>query len=421
MEILNLNHLLKIKLLRIKNNNEKLEEVQSKSLNLKTPQQPKLNLKLDFVKEVNNKERSMLSYNSLKYMPKRLSGINLDNQSFPNISTNSSTKLTNNYQINLNEKFNHIIKRLKPESGKIFDDLNRISNFKGIKFRNEYQLKYDLIIGNYEKLKMKNENISEINKYKYNKYWEKIINCVRNQSELLFNSIINLGKEETRALISTMEEHNYFIHKLILILISELNSKEENNNTISKIKRDLENENLINITEKEKLKEIVNNQKFKELYSNRKKVKEQIGKAKLQFLKEKNDYILLINELTKEIQNLYRLLNKNKDYYNKFIKNEKIIKDTSDEQFELKTIYMNEIKKLKDENLIARIYIEKLNQKIEKLKNEVREVKTVEKDIINYKIQIKNLEAQNIKLFENYLMLKEELDSYLYLRKKIKI
>ena len=52
------------------------------------------------------------------------------------------------------------------------------------------------------------------------------------------------------------------------------------------------------------MKGIVNNPKIKKLYSNKQKVEEQIGKAKLQFLKDKNDYILIINDLTKEIQNL---------------------------------------------------------------------------------------------------------------------
>ena len=62
------------------------------------------------------------------------------------------------------------------------------------------------------------------------------------------------------------------------------------------------------------------------------------------------------------------------------------------------------------------IYILKLNLKIEELSSEISELKKVEKGIINYKIQIKNLEAYNIKIFENYLMIKEELDSYIYLR-----
>ena len=146
------------------------------------------------------------------------------------------------------------------------------------------------------------------------------------------------------------------------------------------------------------------------------KAEEQIGKAKLKFLKDKNDYILLINELTQEIKNLYKLLNKNKEYYNKSIQDEIKIKTLDTELKDLKSKYTHDTDKLNEKNFIANIYIEKLNQKIEELNNEISELKKVEKGIINYKIQIKNLEAYNLKIFENYLMIKEELDSYIYLR-----
>jgi len=417
MEIKNLKHLLKVKLLKIKKiSDDNLEDIKSQILNISSPQQKKSQLKLDFIKDVNNKEKSLLSYNSVKFIPKRLSKINFEEPFCPIISSSLSPKITNNYQINFSEKFNNVIKKLKPDSSKKFD-LDRKSDFKDIKFKNEFLIRFDSLIFNFEKLKMKSENISEINKYKYYKYWEKAINCFRNQTSFLFNnSIINLEKEESRDLISNIEKYNYFINKLFSLLIYEINSKSENNNHISKIKRDLETENFINNTEIKRLKGIVNNQKIKKLYSNMQKAEEQIGKAKLKFLKDKNDYIILINELTQEIKNLYKLLNKNKEYYNKSIQAEIKIKTLDTELKDLKSKYTHDTDKLNEKNFIANIYIEKLNQKIEELNNEISELKKVEKGIINYKIQIKNLEAYNLKIFENYLMIKEELDSYIYLR-----
>ena len=417
MEIANLKQLLKIKLLRInKTISDNLEDIKSQSLTINTPIQKKYPLKLEFKKGENNNDKSILSYRSLKYIPKRLSPINFENFSSSNISTSSSPKLTNNYQINLNEKFNYMIKRLKSDSHNI-NNLSKVTSFKGIKFKNEFKLKYDFIVDNYEKLKMKSENISEINKYKYKDYWEKIISCVKNQSELFFNSIMHLEKEEIRALVSNMEEYNHFIYKLVNILISELNSNRENNENFLRIKKDLEYEYSINNTEIKRLKSIINNNEILKLYSNKKKTEEKIGQAKLKFLQEKNNYMILINELVTEIKNLYRLLSKNKEYYDKFIKDEIKIKGIKEENFVMKNNYINEIQKLNEENLIARVYIEKLNQKIEELNHEIKEVKKVEKDITNYKIKIKNLEAQNIKIYENYLMTKEELDSYLYVGK----
>ena len=129
----------------------------------------------------------MASFNSVKFIPKRLSQINFEEPFFPIVSSSSSPKITNNYQINLNQKFDYVIKKLKPDSGKKFD-FDRITNIQDIKFKNEFQIKYDTIITNFGNLKLKSENISEINKYKYNKYWEKVINCVRNQSFLYFQN-----------------------------------------------------------------------------------------------------------------------------------------------------------------------------------------------------------------------------------------
>ena len=418
MEIQSIKNLLKVKLLKIRKlNHEKLDEIKSQSLNMKSYQNQKPHLKLDFIKETNDKEKCLLSYNSLKYIPKRLSHINLEEQNNSNIIGSSSPKITNNFHVNFNEKFNYIIKRLKSDSNTIFN-IKKISNFTGIKFRNEYKLKYDLVINNYEKLIFKSDNISEVNKFNYQKYLERIINSVKNQSSLLFNPIINLEKEETREFITNMEDYNYFVNKLLILLFQEIDSKTESNNNISKINGELETENYANNNEIKRLQKIINNPKIKKLYSNKEKAEEQITKAKLGFLKEKNDYKILVNELTKEIKNLYKMLNKNKEYYEKFVQDEIIIKELKNEKRELKTKYTDEINKLNEQNLMDRITITNLNTKIEELNNNLKEKQIEEKNYMNYKIKIKNLEQQNNKIFENYLMLKEELDSYLYLKRK---
>ena len=113
MEIKNLKHLLKVKLLKIKQiSNDNIENIKSQILNVSSPQQKKSELKLDFIKDANNKEKSLLSYNSVKFLPKRLSQINFEEPFSPIISSNVSTKITNNYQINFSEKFNNVIKKL---------------------------------------------------------------------------------------------------------------------------------------------------------------------------------------------------------------------------------------------------------------------------------------------------------------------
>ena len=140
-----------------------------------------------------------------------------------------------------------------------------------------------------------------------------------------------------------------------------------------------------------------------------------IEKVRLSFLKEKNDHIILINELKKEIENLYKFLNKNREYYEKYIQDELEIKEMKSEKKETKSKYKKEIMKLNEQIKFDKIDIDNLNEKIEELNIGIKEKQNDEQNRLNYRLQIKNLERQNMKLYENYLMVKEELNSYLYL------
>ena len=110
------------------------------------------------------------------------------------------------------------------------------------------------------------------------------------------------------------------------------------------------------------------------------------------------------------------MLNKNKEYYDFFIKDEEIIKQQKIEIKEMKKKHFEEINLLKGEILNDKNVINELNKKIEELNIEIKESEKKEKININHKIQIKNLISQNMKIFENYLMVKEELNSFLYIR-----
>ena len=82
----------------------------------------------------------------------------------------------------------------------------------------------------------------------------------------------------------------------------------------------------------------------------------------------------------------------------------------------MKKKHLEEINLLKGEILDDKNVINELNKKIEELNIEIKENEKKEKININHKIQIKNLISQNMKIYENYLMVKEDLDSFLYIR-----
>ena len=416
MEIENLKRLIKIKLLKTKNLDEtKFKKIKPQSLNIITPEHQKPFHKFDYIKEINDKEKLIKSYRSLKKIPKRIKKINFEEKNNSNIFNTSSPKTTINYKLNLNDKFDNIINRLKSDYNESLN-LKNIPNYQSIKFKNKYIAKFGLFSEHYEKFKLKSENISDLNKNNFDKNIEKIITCIKNQSSLLFNSIIDLEKDEIQELITNMVEYNTSIYKLFNIFLDEINTKTENNNMFSRINRDFETEINLNNLEIEKLKSILNNKKIKKLYANKEKAEEQIEQAKFEFLKEKNDYKIIIFELTKEIQNLYKMLNRNKEYYDFFIKDEEIIKQQKIEIKEMKKKHFEEINLLKGEILNDKNVINELNKKIEELNIEIKESEKKEKININHKIQIKNLISQNMKIFENYLMVKEELNSFLYIR-----
>ena len=405
MEIENLKRLIKIQLLRIKNFNEKkFEDAKSQSF-----------LKLDFMKEISTKEKHLKPYGSLRKIPKRISKINFEEKNFSNIFNTSSPKIVNKYKININDKFSNMMNQLKSDCNNISNSKN-LMNFKGTKFKNKFIFKFGIIEENYTKLKLKSDNISEFNKNNFDKYVQKIISCIKNQTSLLFNSIIDYEKNEIQELITNLEEYSSYIIKLFNILLNEVNSKTENNNNVSKLNRDFETEINMNNLEIEKINRIVNDPKLKQIFSTKEKAEKQIEIIKFDFLKEKNEYKIIINDLTKEIKNLYKMLNKNKEYYDLFLKDESKIKEQKNEIRELKKKHLEEINLLKGEILNDKNVMDELNKKIEELNNEIKEKEKIEKININHKIQMKNLQLQNMKICENYLMVKEDLDSFLYIR-----
>jgi len=417
MEIENLKRIIKIKLLKTKNFNEsKYKDIKSQSLNIITPENKKVFNKLDFIKDINNKEKLIKSFRSLKKIPKRIKKINFEEKNNSNIFNSSSPKTGSNYKVNLNDKFDEVINRLRSDSDHTFLNLKNMPNFQSIKFKNKYIAKFRHTADNFEKFKLRVENINDININNFDKNFEKIITSIKNQSSLLFNSIIDLGKAEIQELITNMDEYNNSINKLFNIFLSELNTKSQNNNIFSQINRDFETEINLNNIEIENLKKIIDSQKIMKLYSNKEKVDAEIEKARLEFLKENNDYKITINNLIKEIKNLNKMLNKSKEYYNLFIKDESIIKAQNKEIKDMKKKHLEEINLLKGEILDDKNVIDELNKKIEELNIEIKENEKKEKININHKIQIKNLISQNMKIYENYLMVKEDLDSFIYIR-----
>lgn len=90
------------------------------------------------------------------------------------------------------------------------------------------------------------------------------------------------------------------------------------------------------------------------------------------------------------------------------------------EKIEIKNKYSNEINKLNEENIVYKLNIKNLYKTIEDLNNSINIIKQKEDNYIKDKLEIKHLKAVNNKIYENYLMLNEEFNTFLFLQNKKK-
>ena len=437
-----LNDLLKIKLVKYKRhiNSKSFQKnisnlTNSISKDVKTKMQRTNYLSINkLINSYNNKIKKNLKTNNnlsitSKYLPKRL--INMSKAH--NILSPMTTR---NVKLNLNEKNQKALKRIFSD---IEYDIITFKNEEEIddsKFRNEHLLKFSDIMHNFNNFKKNVDIINELSKEYYKEYFDKVLNSLKTISDLLFNSYYNLLKTEskkiklefhsfTKKLISINEEHNLYINKFINLIFKELNNLRNNNIKLTKISSDLEIRNNYNITKLDELNKFVERPEISEKIFTLKQAENKIKKVKLNFRVKENEYIILVNKLKEEIKSLTYLLMKNKDYYEKYKENEEIIKQNKKEKQEMKNKLINELEKLNIQDSSVKDNINELNEKISELEKIIENMKeeklqSVQKEY-GYKMKIKEMENIINEKNENFIMLNEELNSYinLYYRQKI--
>ena len=251
-----------------------------------------------------------------------------------------------------------------------------------------------------------------------------------NQSYLILNSLFNLEQEEeknikieinnfTKNLLITTEELNRYINKLINLLLNELNASINNNIKISKINTNLEIKNNYTNSKLESLNKIMENPELNERILYIKEVENKLKKAKMKFTKKENDYIILINDLKGQIKNLNSLLDKNKEYYEKYKESCLLMEQNQKEKLEIKKHYRNEIKNIKIKDSLDKYDFNNLNEKLKESEKfiQIMKEKKLEynKKEVGFRMKIKEMETMISQKNENLLMLNEELNTYIYL------
>ena len=409
---------------------------------------------------ISHKTKKEFSFSMLKYKPKRLinfKGIHIPLPSlgkasidysktlggFDNKSElkNSKTDSLNNYKtistMNNQNEIKHII-----------EDDNHL-----IEFKNIYILKYAQYSDSLGKFYPYKELISDARKRDFENLFNKITKNMESQSQLLLddydaeNKMNNKNKSNTNIFVSPFttiippsninenknknnnqlvskmkiievcSNFNNFIIKFMNLLFREI--KEYKNEIIKLIKNNHEQNLKINLLMKEldDLKKYLNKYDINKKICGEKEKENSIKRIKNKFTQKENEYIVSMYKLQNEISSLIKLLDKNKDYYNKYKVAESQINNNKKKTDILR---MNFNKELNERNLQVAIEkdkreelmnnLEELNEIIKELKDQKEKQKRQE---IESTAQILKLKIINDEKNESLMMMSEELEHYI--------
>ena len=264
---------------------------------------------------------------------------------------------------------------------------------------------------NYKKIDYhKNNDNDDNNKNNTNK---KRINIEEQKVHNLFNNttIFNF--------LNTNSEYNTILNKTFELIMNELKQLKEKNMEL--LKSNYANDILL-INKNKELKEIekyINSPQIKAFFDITKKKENIVKKMNDKFIKKENKYLIDLYKLNYEMKDLLLLLERNKDYYDKYKEIEQREKINNSENSYMKAHLTNELEKKEKQykneielNNDLNADIIKLEENINELKNKNELMKIKE---IEYETKIKRLYNIINERNENMRMLQEEFD-YFYIK-----
>ena len=340
----------------------------------------------------NDENLSLTSHLSLNYVPRRK--IN-----FPKV-TFSSFKLIKS-----------------PEPFKLNNIILKKDN-NDIEFKNQNLIKLSKFMDDVIKTKDIIDYLSYEDKNELEKIYRKLRYSNNLFLDLLFDELFNeevLKSSIWRNLVLQFTEIYSLMSKILNTYIKELKKEENENIKLNRkcIKQDSQlNLNLINIS---KLKKIINDTDNFKFQKDKKKLEDKINSR----TRLKNKYLIENIKLNADVQDLTLLLDRNKDYFNKYkskceeiINKDKII-------YELKSL----LQKIEHEkNAKIDIHEEKYSNLSEELNKAKLKNEELKKEIEEYKLEIIEYQSKNKTLLtkleerkENIYMLNEEILTWMNL------
>jgi len=410
---------------------------------------------------ISHKAKKEFSFSMLKYKPKRLinfKGIHIPlpslgkasidySKTLGGLDNKSELKNTKTDNMNLNNFKTISTMSNQNDIKHIIDDENHL-----IEFKNIYILKYAQYSDSLGKFYPYKELISDARKRDFENLFNKITKNMESQSQLLLddydseNKLNNKNKNKSNTnifvspfatiippskinekkdnqLVSKMKiievcsNFNNFIIKFMNLLFREI--KEYKNEIIKLVKNNHEQNLKINLLMKEldDLKKYLNKYDINKKISGEKAKESSIKRIKDKFTQKENEYIVSMYKLQNEISSLMQLLDKNKDYYNKYKDAESQINKSKKKNDILR---MNFNKELNERNLqvaIEKDRREQLMNNLEELNDIIKEMKEQKekqkREEIEITAQILKLRIINDEKSESLMMMSEELEYYI--------
>ncbi len=363
--------------------------------------------KLDFSKINNIKKYPQLNTERLLEYKKRRK-INIKVTEFPLTSLGKSS-------LDLSKKFVVPKNNLIPIS--YIQDINNSNN---LEFRTNYILKYAQNEDSFFKLKKSINLIRDEKKRNFEDIYLKIQKSLETQSKFFFedklfeNENNNNDISFVKNMICFFYDYNFNLNKFCNLLVNELRNEKEQN---SKLLKKMYEQNL-RLTSKTKEHNELNEYitKYETKFSSNEKKEDKIKEIKNKSLKKENAQLLSIFNLEEEIKDLTELLDKNKEYYNKYKESQNLVEEKQRKNDQMRFAYTKE---LNDKNIQFAIEKDKQNELIFKVNDLEKLIKDYQKKDEQYKRHIIELQAQVKKLqmiidekIENIYMLNEEFETF---------
>ena len=401
------------------------------------------------------KNKKIFSFSMLKYKPKRLinfKGINiplptLGKASLDYSKTFGPESISEIQKSSKNKIFNSKA-MIKKRNNNLIEELIKDDNL--IEFKNKFILKYAQYSENFGKFHQYKDFISDSRKRDFEDLYSKISKSLETQSQLLLNDFDNaknnmdnynkkygnpysttnieslknnfLNKNDNILnnkikIMGLCSDYSFYNIRFINILFKEI--KENKNEIFKLLKLNHEYELKINLLTKEleDLKIYINKSNISKKIFAEKEKENSIKKIQIKYLHKENEYLVSMHKLEDEIHSLIQLLDKNKNYYNKYKEAEKEIDDNKKNNDLLKLKFNKELNEKNLQCAIEKDRREELINQLEELNNTINELKEQKEQQKRQEIEIT---AQILKMKiiideknENLMMMNEELEYYI--------